>query len=294
MKLTEAKYKALLREAFSSIGAARCFAQFAPAARGFIEKNPAHMPERLLDKKFRMWMGEIGHGEGTKFYNEVVSDYIQLAKRDKIILFRALMVEYVAVVLFDRAAATDKDEYDYLEAQRTLAPEMVTRQDVAEAIEYAPGEVPRFKDIEKCLEDLKNNRASDGFNEPRAWYEDAKLRINSRPDDATGGPKKRKNLPKSYRPPAADATAVLMKEIKRMIKEELTKTDKAEIKRMISSELDKSLKKELKKALEDELSKALNSKTTKEEIAEITKKVMKKLYKDLSFHHPYIIDRIKV
>ena len=49
-------------------------------------------------------------------------------------------------------------------------------------------------------------------------------------------------------------------------------------------------KKELKKALGAELS----SKATKDEIAEITKKVMKKLYKDLSFHHPYIIDRIKV
>jgi uncharacterized membrane-anchored protein YjiN (DUF445 family) len=82
--------------------------------------------------------------------------------------------------------------------------------------------------------------------------------------------------------------------IKSLIREELTKTDKAEIRRMISKELDSSLKKELKKALEDELSKALNSKATKEEIAEITKKVMKKLYKDLSFHHPYIIDRIKV
>jgi len=78
------------------------------------------------------------------------------------------------------------------------------------------------------------------------------------------------------------------------INEELTKTDKAEIKSMISKELDKSLKKELKKALEDEISKALNSKATKEEIGEITKKVIKRLYKDLSFHHPYIIDRIKV
>ena len=50
----------------------------------------------------------------------------------------------------------------------------------------------------------------------------------------------------------------------------------------------------VKKILEDELPKALDSKATKEEIAEITKKVMKKLYKDLSYHHPYIIDRIKV
>ena len=80
----------------------------------------------------------------------------------------------------------------------------------------------------------------------------------------------------------------------KFVNEELTKTDKAEIKSMISKELDKSLKKELKKALEDEISKALNSKATKEEIGEITKKVIKRLYKDLSFHHPYIIDRIKV
>ena len=85
----------------------------------------------------------------------------------------------------------------------------------------------------------------------------------------------------------------IMRQIKHMT-EELTKTDKAEIKSMISKELDKSLKKELKKALEDEISKALNSKATKEEIGEITKKVIKRLYKDLSFHHPYIIDRIKV
>jgi uncharacterized membrane protein YheB (UPF0754 family) len=82
------------------------------------------------------------------------------------------------------------------------------------------------------------------------------------------------------------------------LNEELTKTDKSDIKKMISDELDvkfdKNLKRELKKALEDELPKALGSKATKEEIGEITKKVLKRLYKDLSLHHPYIIDRIKV
>ena len=80
------------------------------------------------------------------------------------------------------------------------------------------------------------------------------------------------------------------RELRQLIREELTKTDKAEIKRMISKELDKGLKKELSKAIEDEL----KSKDTKDEIGEITKKVLKKLYKDLSMHHPYIIDRIKV
>jgi UDP-galactopyranose mutase len=82
--------------------------------------------------------------------------------------------------------------------------------------------------------------------------------------------------------------------LKGLILEELTKTDKAEIKRMISKELDSSFKKELKKALEEELSKALSSKQTQEDIGEIAKKVIKKLYKDLAFHHPYIIDRIKI
>ena len=78
------------------------------------------------------------------------------------------------------------------------------------------------------------------------------------------------------------------------INEELTKTDKKEIKSLISKELDRVLKSEVKKILEDELSKALRTKASKEEIGEITKKVLKKLYRDMSLHHPYIIDRVKV
>jgi len=78
------------------------------------------------------------------------------------------------------------------------------------------------------------------------------------------------------------------------LNEELTRTDKADIKKIVSDELDKNLKRELKKILEDELPKALGSAATKEEIGEITKKVLKRLYKDLSLHHPYIIDRIKI
>ena len=63
---------------------------------------------------------------------------------------------------------------------------------------------------------------------------------------------------------------------------------------MISQELDKSLKSELKKILEDELTKALRTKVVKNDVADITKKVLKKLYRDMSLHHPYIIDRVKV
>ena len=96
---------------------------------------------------------------------------------------------------------------------------------------------------------------------------------------------------------AADATfAVGLSEqrLRKIIVEELTKTDKSEIKKMIADEIDKKLKPELKKILQDELIKELGSTKTKKEVGEIAKKVIKKLYKDLSFHHPYIIDRIKV
>jgi len=85
--------------------------------------------------------------------------------------------------------------------------------------------------------------------------------------------------------------------LKELIAEELNKTDKAEIKRMISKEVDKSKKdfeKQLKRDVEDEVEKVLKSGATKEEIGDITKKILKKLYKDLSLHHPYVIDRIKI
>jgi hypothetical protein len=79
-----------------------------------------------------------------------------------------------------------------------------------------------------------------------------------------------------------------------LILEELTKTD---VKKLIDDAIEKKekqLKRELPKQLKDELEKALKSVDVKSDIGEIAKKVIKKLYKDLSFHHPYIIDRIKV
>ncbi len=74
--------------------------------------------------------------------------------------------------------------------------------------------------------------------------------------------------------------------LREIIVEELTKTDKAEIKRMIA--------RELKSMVEDEVAKAIKSKDIKDDIGDISKKILKKLYKDMSVHHPYIIDRIKV
>jgi len=52
--------------------------------------------------------------------------------------------------------------------------------------------------------------------------------------------------------------------------------------------------KELKKTVDDEVEKAIKSKEIKAKIGDISKKVLKRLYRDLSFHHPYIIDRIKI
>jgi|TARA_Y100000034_G_C6778341_1_gene347670 uncharacterized membrane-anchored protein YjiN (DUF445 family) len=78
--------------------------------------------------------------------------------------------------------------------------------------------------------------------------------------------------------------------LKQIVTEELTKSDKEDIEKMIS----KSIKSELKDVLQDELEKALKTKDSKTEIGEITKSVIKKLYKDLAYHHPYVIDRIKV
>ena len=79
--------------------------------------------------------------------------------------------------------------------------------------------------------------------------------------------------------------------VKALILEEMTK---AEVKELVDDAIEKKLKKELPKALKTELEKSLKSKEIKADIGEIAKKVIKKLYKDLSLHHPYIIDRIKV
>jgi len=92
----------------------------------------------------------------------------------------------------------------------------------------------------------------------------------------------------------ADEQTLPLRNLRYLIREALTKTDKAEIKSIVRKELESELKAKLSKAVEDEVAKALKDKATKEEIGEIAKKVLKKLYKDLSMHHPYIIDRIKV
>lgn len=83
--------------------------------------------------------------------------------------------------------------------------------------------------------------------------------------------------------------------LRQIIIEELTADDKAEIRRMATKEAEKVIKaKDLKDMIAKEVEKSLSGKTTKDQIGDITKSVLKKLYKDLSLQHPYIIDRIKI
>jgi len=85
------------------------------------------------------------------------------------------------------------------------------------------------------------------------------------------------------------------KKLRAIIYEELTGADKDEIKKIASKEVEKALQdKKVKDMIEKEVKKELDGKATKEQIGDITKSVIKKLYKDLSYHHPYIIDRIKI
>ncbi len=88
---------------------------------------------------------------------------------------------------------------------------------------------------------------------------------------------------------------ITKKKLRELIIEELTADDKAEIKKIASKEAETLLKsKTMKDLVAKEVEKSLNSTASKEQIGDITKKVLKKLYKDLSLQHPYIIDRIKV
>ena len=72
------------------------------------------------------------------------------------------------------------------------------------------------------------------------------------------------------------------------------KITKARLKQIIREELTRQDKTDVKKMVQDELEKLLKKKDTKDQMGEIVKKIMKKLYKDLSLEHPYIIDRIKI
>ena len=90
-------------------------------------------------------------------------------------------------------------------------------------------------------------------------------------------------------------TMVSNQRLRQIILEELTRDDKTEIRDMISKEIKTTLKsRDTKDIIEKEIEKVIGNKATKDKMGDIAKKVLKKLYKDLSLQHPYIIDRIKV
>jgi hypothetical protein len=74
-----------------------------------------------------------------------------------------------------------------------------------------------------------------------------------------------------------------MKPIKQIIKEELTRADKAEIKKLARAEFEDMLKDSgIKSKIEDLVKKQLkNDKPTQKEIAEITQKVLVQFYKTM-------------
>jgi hypothetical protein len=125
------------------------------------------------------------------------------------------------------------------------------------------------------------------------------VKVDVDPKDAYGDPDKlRAALLTMYPQNQVDIFLSNMQKTPEPLQEALNKSDKAEIKKIVKKEMEdelkRLLKKELPKAVEDELIKAIGKKTTKDEIATITKKVMKKVYSDISVHHPYIIDRVRL
>ena len=143
------------------------------------------------------------------------------------------------------------------------------------------------KDVEQRYEELEACMDGQGLGQDEV-------------DACSAGDKGEYEEEEEYYSTSSDPTMALPlgeRSIKYMIREELTKTDETDIKKLIAKELTTSysdITKNVKKVVEDELSKALKTKDVQDDITDITKKVMKRLYKDLSYHHPYIIDRIKV
>ena len=78
-----------------------------------------------------------------------------------------------------------------------------------------------------------------------------------------------------------------------LIQEELTKKDVREI---AKEEAEKIFRKLLKAELEDHLIKLVKKRggMTREEISIVARDMIKKLYRELSFNYPQILDRIKL
>ena len=91
---------------------------------------------------------------------------------------------------------------------------------------------------------------------------------------------------------------ITRRQLRRILSEALTQTDKAEVERIArkeaQSEIEKVVGRDLSKTIQEEVSKALKNKATKQEVADISKKVVQKLYRSLAMEKSFIIDQIKV
>jgi hypothetical protein len=84
-------------------------------------------------------------------------------------------------------------------------------------------------------------------------------------------------------------------ETNNMTKNNMAKDNKIKVTLTESQTLTENITKdEIRKLVRDELEKLLRDKENKKEIADITKKMLKKLYRELSFNSTHIIDQLDV
>tara|TARA_Y100000590_G_scaffold242451_1_gene272500 strand:+ start:3816 stop:5216 length:1401 start_codon:yes stop_codon:yes gene_type:complete len=79
----------------------------------------------------------------------------------------------------------------------------------------------------------------------------------------------------------------------KLLKEELTKSDKKEIEKLARKETEKQIKQKVSKMIQDELKKEFKGKELEKTVTDLTKKVLQSWH-DLVYRQKHIIDRIKI
>ena len=85
----------------------------------------------------------------------------------------------------------------------------------------------------------------------------------------------------------------------KLVMEKLNSKDKAEVrsiaKSLVKSEAEKAIKQYIKDQLEKEMARLIKKKgKAREEVSIVARNLIKKLYRELSFSYPHILDRIKI
>jgi len=84
--------------------------------------------------------------------------------------------------------------------------------------------------------------------------------------------------------------SLLFEELTKSDKKEIEKISRKQAKQ----EIDRVVGNDLAKTIQDEIKKSLKNKVTKQEIADISKSVLKKLYRELAVSYTPLIDRLKL